>query len=371
MANRPLHRFAALLLALAMSLAACATESDTGTDTGTGTATGSGSASATGTADDSAATDADGGYAYASNVDAHRLVVNDICEVNELLDADEIDFAAVSELYENGKNSVNSDGSVRSIGGFAASEDRNHGLDDYYGTATPLDDFVRAALEGTGQFEGESDAVRRQGVQKGIQNQVMVAWVVHELNSALDKAADGDFDPVGGAPHNWDEAWAFYYGADRDCAPYVTAEKRADDFGTNNEEQTALANAAILQAMNDGRDALVAEDAEGAQEAADEVLRNLAIIYSQATVKYATVAADDIANGDEDAARVHQAEGYAFFRVIENLLADAGADVETVNAILELSNEPAAGGGGDEVRAALAPAWEELGISEEDIGTLQ
>lgn len=367
MSNR-LSRVVALLLAAALSLAACNTEPAPETGTGTGTATGT----ATGSADgDSAATDADGGYAYASNVDAHRLVVKDICEINDLLDADEIDFAAIAELYEDGKNSVNPGGSVRSIGGFASSEDRNHGLDDYYEEPTPLDGFVRAALEGTGLFEGESAAVRRQGVQKGIQNQVMVAWMVHELNSALDKAADGEFDPAEGAPHNWDEAWAFYFGADRDCAPYVTGEKRADDFGTNNAEETALANAAILEAMNDGRDALLEEDAGGAQAAAGEVKRNLAIIYSQAAVKYATVAAEDVEEGDEEAARVHQAEGYTFFRVIENLLADAGADVEAVNAILHLSNEPAAAGGGDEVRAALAPAWEELDISDEDIGTLQ
>lgn len=368
MSNRPLHRLAALLLAAVTILAACNTE--TASDAGNGT--GSGSASATGTADGtSGATDADGGYAYASNVDAHRLVVEDICEINELLDADEIDFGAIAELYEEGKNSVNSDGSIRSIGGFAASEDRNHGLDDYYGTPAPLDDFVRAALEGTGPFEEASAAVRRQGVQKGIQNQVMVAWMVHELNSALDKAAGGDFDPAEGAPHNWDEAWAFYFGADRDCAPYVTGEKRADDFGTNDDEQTALANAAILQAMSDGRDALLEEDAEGARSAADEILRNLVIIYSQATVKYADVAAQDVADGDPEVAEVHQAEGYAFFRVIESMLADSGADVEALNAIFDLSGEPAAAGGGDEARAALAPAWEQLDISDEDIGAME
>lgn len=370
MSKRLLLRVVALLLAPTMSLVACNAETGPEGDTGTSTGTGTGTGTATDSTDGSA-TDADGGYQYASNVDAHRLVVEDICAINDLLNADEIDFDAIAELYEEGQNSVSSDGSVRSIGGFASSEDRNHGLRDYYGIPTPLDDFVDAALEGTGPFEGESAPVRRQGVQKGIQNQVMVAWMVHELNSALDKAADEEFDPAEGAPHNWDEAWAFYFGADRDCAPYATGEKRGDDFGTNNAEQTALANAAILEAMNDGRDALLEEDAEGAQAAADEVKRNLAIIYSQAAVKYATVAAEDVEERDEEAARVHQAEGYAFFRVVENQLAEAGADVEAVNAILHLSNEPAAAGGGDEVRTALAPAWEELDISDEDIGALQ
>ena len=44
-------------------------------------------------------------------------------------------------------------------------------------------------------------------------NQVMIAWVIHELNAAMDKAADGNFDVASGAVHNWDEAWAFYHGS--------------------------------------------------------------------------------------------------------------------------------------------------------------
>ena len=106
---------------------------------------------------------------------------------------------------------MKSDGSVRTIGGFAVGEGKKHGVDTYYGTPTPLDDFVSAALNGTGVWAGESDAVRKQGVQKGIMNQIMIAWVVHELNAALAKAADGNFDVASGAVHNWDEAWAFYH----------------------------------------------------------------------------------------------------------------------------------------------------------------
>ena len=302
---------------------------------------------------------------------AHRLVVVDVCEVNELLDAEPIDFSAVGAVYRDGGNSVNADGSVRTLAGFATADDRGaHGLAEYYGTPTPLDDYVTAALDGSGVFEGTSDAVRRQGTQKGIQNQVMVAWAVHELNSALAKAAEGDFDAAEGAPHNWDEAWAFYHGAEPGCAPYNTANSRADNFGTTAADgTTARANEAILAAMIEGRDALLAGDAQGAEDAATEVLRNLVVTYSQAAIRYATLVEEDLSAGDTDSAAEHRTEGQAFFRVIEATVAGSGADVDAVNAVFDLS-APAENGDGDTVRASLQPAWDALGISDDDIGQL-
>ena len=315
-------------------------------------------------------TPGDGGYEYASNVDSHRLVVADICGIGDLLDAG--DFAAVDDIYRNGENSVKSDGSIRTIGGFASRDDRSHGHDAYYGTATPLDDFVSAALGGTGMFSGTSDAVRGQGVEKGIQNQVMVAWVVHELEAALAKAADGNFDAASGAPHNWDEAWAFYHGAEPGCAPYATANKRAGNFATMGADgETARANEAILAAMIAGRDALLDGDTAGTQAAADEIVRNLVITYSQAAIRYASLIEGDLADGNDAKAAEHQAEGLAFWRVIEPYAVPAGADAAAMSAILDLSNAPGANGYGDAVRAALQPAWTTLGISADDIGTLQ
>ncbi|MEM7094162.1 MAG: FEA1-related lipoprotein [Actinomycetota bacterium] len=332
----------------------------------------SGSSSASGSAAGSdEMTPGDGGYEYASNVDSHRLVVADICPMGDLLDAG--DFDAVAALYQDGENSVKGDGSIRTIGGFAARDDRNHGLNDFYGTPAPLDDFVTAALEGTGIFEGESDAVRGQGVEKGIQNQVMIAWVVHELVTAVGKAQDGNFDIQTGAVHNWDEGWAFYHGAEPGCSPYATADKRAGNFGTTGSGDTSQANEQILQAMIDGRDALLpgTEDIDAAQAAADAVVRAVAITYSQATIRYAHLVENDLAEGDAEKARVHQAEGLAFWRVIEAYVTPAGADADAINAILGLENEPGANGGSNEVRAALQPAWDALGITADDIGALE
>ena len=380
-----MHRFASRPPATAfLAVAALVAASCSGTDDGASvreigetsesvSASGSASASAsasTPASDDSASTPGDGGYEYASNVDSHRLVVADICGIGDLLDAG--DFAAVEDTYRNGENSVKSDGSIRTIGGFAARDDRSHGLDAYYGTPAPLDSFVTAALQGTGIFEGHSDGVRAQGAEKGIQNQVMVAWTVHELYSAIGKAKDGNFDVASGAVHNWDEGWAFFHGAEPGCAPYATGNKRAGNFGTTGADgKTALANEAILAAMIAGRDALLDSDAAGAESAADKVLRNLAITYSQAGIRYASLIEGDLADGNDAKAKEHQAEGMAFWRVVEAYLVPAGADADAVDAIFNLDNPPGANGFGDEVRAALEPAWDALGIAASDIGSLQ
>lgn len=376
---------AGLVAAFGLLVAACGTDDGAavrdlgaadGADAETGasdsaSASGSGSASAPAVDTEAAAETAeDGGYEYASNVDAHRLVVADICGIGDLLDAG--DFAAVETIYRDGVNSVNSDGSIRSIGGFAARDDRNHGLDAYYDSATPLDDFITAALTGTGMFDGQSDAVRGQGVEKGMQNQTMVAWVVHELNSAIAKAEDGNFDVAEGAVHNWDEGWAFFHGSQPGCAPYATGDKRAANFGTVGADgETALANEAILAAMIAGRDALLAEDVAGAKTAADDVIKNVAITYAQAAIRYASLIEGDLAEGDDETAKIHQAEGLAFWRVIEAYVVPAGADAEAINAIFDLTNEPGANGFGDAVQAGLQPALDALGITADDIGVLE
>lgn len=373
-----------LVAALAFGAAACGTDDgasvtqlndDTGESaSGSGAASGSAPASSSAPAPadgDAAATTGDGGYDYASNVDSHRRVVLDVCAIKELLPSDAaIDYAAVDTVYREGVNSVNSDGSIRTIAGFASRDDRNPTYQSFFESQTPLDDFVTAAIEGTGPFEGESDLVRRQGIEKGIQNQIMVAWTIQEFNAAMGKAGEGNFDPQEGAPHNWDEAWAFYHGVDGSCGPFATGNSRAVNFGTTGANgETALANEMILDAMVAGRDALLAGDVDGADDATWEALKGLGIIYSQATLRYAQIVDDDLAEGNTEAARVHQAEGWAFSRVMAPYFADTGADMAAIDGFYNLENEPSAGGY-ELVEAALQPAWDVFGISADDIGVL-
>jgi len=267
----------------------------------------------------------DGGYEYASNVDNHRMLMGDVCDIKDLSGG--YDWDAVSDIYENGEHAEKSDGSYRTLQGFASASGKNHAYDTYYGADGSWHAFVDAAIGGTGAFAGESDTVRDQAVEKGIQNGVMTAYSIHELNAAIIKAEAGNWGPDD-AQHAWDEGWAFYHGpddsnADYDgCGPYATADKRAGNFGTTNSDGTAATNVATLAAMNAGLTAMQNEDMQGLVEARDEILKNIIIVYSQASVRYASKMTDDLAAGDSSDYDKHQAEGHAFYRVIEAYVAE-------------------------------------------------
>ena len=264
--------------------------------------------------------DEDGGYTYASNVDNHRMLMGDVCDIKDLSGA--YDWDGVKDIYEDGKHAEKSDGSYRTLMGFADASGKNHAYDAYYGADGSWNDFVSAAIDGTGAFAGESDTVRDQAVEKGIQNGVMTAYAIHELNAAIIKAEAGNWG-ADDAQHAWDEGWAFYHGPDDSnhdydgCGPYATAAKRGGNFGTGD-----ATNIATLAAMNAGLTALQNEDMQGVVDARDEVLKNIVIVYSQASVRYASKMTDDLAAGDTADYDKHQAEGHAFYRVIEAYVAE-------------------------------------------------
>jgi hypothetical protein len=308
-----------------------------------------------------------GGYHPVSDVAQHAKVSADVCDINALLDASPIDFAAVGAIYRQGRYSAEAGGSKRTLAKFASesrsSEDLLGSYERYLGAGW-LDAFVSGAIDGTGPFAGEADLVRRQGVQKGVRNQVLVAWVFHELDAAVDKANKGDFVEKTGAPHNWDEARAYYHGEKPECAPYATAEERGREFGTG-----SAVNQAILAAMNRGLAALKAKDAAVVAKARDEVVRQITITYLQSAIKYAAQIDADLAQGKADDARVWQAEGWAYFRVIEPLVARANTAVaRAVVDVFDLKAKPASGSG-DKVAGALAKAYEAFGIRASEVGT--
>ena len=254
---------------------------------------------------------ADGGYTYASDVDNHRSLMKDLCDIKTAASA--FDWTTAKDIYTNGKNAEKSDGSYRTLAGFAAADGKNHGYDAYYNQSGSVDAHIMAALDGTGDFAGTSDTVRYQGVAKLTVNMGMVAYTIHELNSAIAKADAGNVDDDTGAPHNWDEGWAFFHGPDEDygCSPAKVMEKRAGDFGTTNDAGVANTFAATEAAMVAGLAALQASDSAGYTAAAETVVKNLIITYSQAVLKY-TSKMDSNESGEK-----YQAEGYAFWKAIE------------------------------------------------------
>ena len=195
-----------------------------------------------------------------------------------------------------------------------------------------VDAHIMAALDGTGDFENTSNTVRYQGIAKLTANLGMVAYTIHELNSAVAKADAGNVDNDSGAPHNWDEGWAFFHGPDEDygCSPAKVMEKRAADFGTADENGVAATFAATEAAMVSGLAALQASDADGYNGAVDTIVKNVMITYSQAVLKYTSKM------DSNTTAEKYQAEGYAFWKTMEAYAAPHmhdGCDNSVLNSV--------------------------------------
>lgn len=290
-------------VALAVMLAGCGDGEDrpgevtsesgaTGSVSGTGSASGTGSVSGTG----SKTSAAQAGYTPVSDVDAHAAIGDDVAGIKELLapakEGKAVDWAGVKALWEQGGSSKKGDGSNRTL----------QKLVDAPDTVAFVDD----AIAGTGSAKGASDAVRAQHVDKGI-SVVLAAKVVDELEAAGEKVAAGETEPAEGAPHNVDEAWAFFTAKGNGLA--ATAEKRAADFKREGTvaEPVVAALAAAQAAAGKG-------DAAALTEAASAVRRGLDYVFYLATYKY-------LAAADE----VGRAEGAAFYRGIQPRVAAADA----------------------------------------------
>ena len=296
--TKTLRALALTLTLLLASLAGCVAEEDTTEET-------------TEDAKPEFLDASDAGYTYASNVDNHRSLMQDLCDIKTA--ASESDWDTATMIYMNGKNAEKDDGSFRTLAGFAAASGKNHNYDAYHGMDGAIGAHIMSALNGDGDFAGTSDTVRYQGIAKLTVNMGMVGYTIHEINSAVAKADAGNIDDDTGAPHNWDEGWAFFHGPDEhyDCSPAKVMEKRASDFGTADADGVAATFKATEQAMVDGLAALQAGDEAGYDAAAETVVKNIIITYSQATLKYTS----KMDNADSGAK--YQAEGYAFWKAIE------------------------------------------------------
>ncbi len=320
------------------------------------------------TAGPPAATTADlGAYAPVSDVASVAAVARDVADITALLEADRLEVGAVERIYAEGANAVEEDGSVRTLRSFAVvgrDEPIWNDYEAFYEDPSWLDTFVSQALAGTGPFAGASDDVRRQAIQKGIQDGVMVASVMHELVSAEQLVAAGETDPADGAPRDVDEAWAFYHGADPSGAPFQTAAGRGADFGTGD-----AVNRAVLAQMTAAQAAAAAGDARALKAADDEIVRQILIVHIQSALEYAAEAEVALAEGDEPAARAEQAAGLALFRVIAPLVArvDEPAARMALDAF-DITAGPSRGMG-EAVARALGGTYAALGIRPAEIGT--
>jgi hypothetical protein len=254
------------------------------------------------------------GYTTVSDVSAHAAIGGDAAKIRELLapakDGGTVDWAAVNEVFTKGGASKKGDGSFRTLGALA---------EDHAAT-----DAVTTAIAG-----GPSDAVRAQAVDKGI-TVILADKVIGELAAAAEKVAAKELDPKSGAPHNVDEAWAFFTAQDQ--GPALTADKRAKDFGLEGKVREP-----ILTALTAAKTAAAAGDAAALERATADVRGGLDFVFYLATHKYLHHGGDP----------VKQAEGATFYLGIADRVKAASAASDTAIRATFAGGDTAAG------RAAL------------------
>jgi hypothetical protein len=308
-----------------------------------------------------------GGYRPGSDVAATAGLSGDMVTIDGLLEADDLDAGAIDEVYAEGAGAPEDRGSATTLRALATADRDEPIWTDYvafYEDRRWLDTFVRQALTATGPFDGASADVRRQAIQKGIRDGVMVATVIHALVGAEAKVAADRTDPADGAPHEVDQAWALYRGEHPTGAPFATAQRLGVDAGAG-----GAVNRTILARMRAARAAAAAGDAGALKAADDEIIRQILITYIRAALKYAAASEAALADGDEAGARVAQAEGLALYRVIAPLVAGVDeAAARTALDAFDIQAGPRPGMSGVVARA-LQSAYVGLVIERAEIGT--
>ncbi|KAI8471514.1 MAG: Low iron-inducible periplasmic protein-domain-containing protein [Monoraphidium minutum] len=311
------------------------------------------------------------GYTFGSNVAGYLKVSNDVCDFKAALDKSPPDWAAAKALYLDGKNSRRSDGSVRTLRSLATGSYVGEPFWDlyteYFQTPAFADDAIIKALDGTPPFV--TDAQRRETAGKAVESNLQMAYLMHEMDEAADKIRDNLLSDATGAPHNVDEVFALYVGEKPECGLWTVSTKRATDFGTMQTCAQSEVNANMLKAFRDAQAAARAGDLPAFLRARDAVQALFAVTYTQATLKYAyEVERDRVAKKPTDE---HQAEGYAFFRTIEPLVARANkSSAATVQRIMFPGNAVVPGGDA-QVAAAMRAAYPGLQITPAAVGTFE
>jgi len=315
------------------------------------------------------------GYETVSDVQEHANIDLD----QQVLEAcksesGEDKFTCAAAAYESGGFSS---GGSRTIQGFSTNAEAKFDQRDftvaatfqtYFDSWTYADDFIGAALAGTGVWADDVNVMtdsdtrikaRFQAAKKGTTYMATLMYALYEYNSANYKAADGTIDDedtgYDGLAHAWDEGWAFFTGTLEDGtgtgkSPYTLGEKRDGDFGTNTADNpnggTAVNNYNILIASEIGRDLLngIANDPDDdtlavISKSYECIEKNAFVGLIQGCLKYGYKSKNTCGTGDDDDCGDEYGEMYVFCSAMLPLLdAESSAAATTVSEYIDLGN---------------------------------
>jgi len=314
-------------------------------------------------------------------------------------------------------NSLKSAPTIRTIKGFATkdySSDKLTGVSDNGWYNEPLPKLYKAYWKAQGWTDAQAnvwadtfitkdysaiskDSGTNQLIKKGANYQAVWMYVLHELEDAIGDCYSGDIlandqTPTGGAPHAWDEGWAFYAGSTvgQTVAQSVTdvgtlifelAEKRSGDFKTDHSTGPATTNVHLLAKFIEGRDLIIAGKCAEAEPLIDDIIKQMSIPLIQGTLKYAynsdpktttgycTADADKTAlTSTADCAKAW-AEGWAFAAAILPRIDQCSATAAaTIKTNIEISASKPMAGGFAAVKTAMESTYPCLGITCADVG---
>lgn len=267
-------------------------------------------------------------YTPVSDVAPHAAIGKDIAEIRALLEpaaeGGDADFAGARKIWSGGRHSRKDD-EPRTLEGFVEGD--------------AVADLVGSALEGNGAAAGLDPAQRRQWVDKGI-IAALELKVLGELDAAIEKASAGETDPAEGAPHNVDEAWAFFTAEGEGLG--ATAERRAADFDVDGKVSEP-----VLEALADAQSAAKSGDVPTLRTAREDARGAMNRIFALAVTKYAEEGVED---------EVARAEGMAFPWGLRSDLAEER--LERVQAAFEQPGTTAAA----TARRTLNDSLDDLGL---------
>ena len=225
-------------------------------------------------------------FTATTDIGASLETSNLVSDVKAILDVTSPNFAAIKAKYR-------SDGLRGMADADRSGEPAYNLFYAYYASKTWISDFLYRATDGTAT--SNSEPARLEAVEKTMWDATMVNAIASDLYRGIsDKNA-------------WDAAAAKYFGkaTTRSTTIYGRANKRAANFGTlSSDGVTAKVNAAISAAFKSGQ----------SQNNHDIILKSIKTIYAQCTVRYGLMLDQDVASGADY--REHQAEGWAFWRVL-------------------------------------------------------
>jgi len=307
-----------------------------------------------------------------SDVTEHAQIIDDVTIMLEALGASVLEageiYARAKCIYKDGGgSSCKSVSTARTLQGFAQADLSGETYADRFYASGFATDFwdaeITAALDGTRVYEGLSDTKRTTSIKKAVMG-LVTYYASHELEAAIDKAAEAATRSDDGSGHAWDEGWAFYrgYAEDGEDTPWKVAGKRDSDFPDGVAVATAIVpyfNAGLIAVRN------ATYDATAAEKNRDVIYKMWAITYLRAALKYLEISETTY---DETA----HAEGYAYWMAIDGWWSSYDLESGTaMRAALDITKTSIAAGTFCATKALIEAAYPTVGIDCDMVGAFE